>query len=92
MVIWKFGVAAGEFTHEMPEGAAILTVQTQADEPQMWALVDPDQPRRPRRFATLATGQPIPEELTGAMRYIGTFQLAEGGLVFHVFEVEVRAQ
>jgi hypothetical protein len=97
MMIWKYPVQPGEFVHEMPEGAAILTVQAQGPNrqfnepvPMMWALVDPSRPRRPRRFVTFATGESIPD--TDELRYIATFQLRDGELIFHVFETEVQTQ
>lgn len=90
MVIWKFDVLPDKFECEMPEGAAILTVQTQGSEPKMWALVDPTRPRKTRRFATFATGQPVPDG--GDLRYVGTFQLDGGDLIFHLFEIGVETQ
>ena len=88
--VWKFPVPLGTssdvFTITMPEGAEPLTVQVQSSEPQIWALVNPENPLTSRRFRMAGTGHPISEEIT---RYVGTFQVFGGSLIFHVFEVSV---
>jgi len=69
---------------DLPAGAEILTVQVQDDVPRLWVLVNPDYTEtEPRRICTYGTGHPI----EGDVEYIGTFQLRDGSLVFHVFEV-----
>lgn len=82
LTIWKFSVAPGEFTLEMPRGAAVLSVQMQAGEPVMWALVDSSRPTEARRFAVYGTGHEISR---GTGDFYGTFQM--GPLVFHLFEM-----
>ena len=67
----------------MPEGAKILCVQTQYDQPVLWALVDDAKPLKSKVFRIVGTGRAIDFETEG---YVGTFQVLEGGLVFHVFE------
>ena len=69
----------------MVRDAEILTVQVQDGRPNMWAIIDDDQPQdQVRRFNVRGTGHAF----TGTEgRYIGTFQVAEGMLVFHLFEV-----
>lgn len=74
------------FELEMPQGALILAVQAQAGQPCVWARVFPDGPKVTRRFRLAGTGHP----LEGNLWYIGTFQLLEGKLVFHLFE-EIKA-
>jgi len=69
----------------LPRGAQVLTVQMQRGSPQMWALVDPGAGMESRRFRLLGTGIAFNE--TG-LRYINTFQMREGRLVLHLFEVE----
>lgn len=82
--IWKFGIPIEDsFMIEMPRNAHVLTVATQQDGPQMWAYVDPKAARELRRFLLVGTGHDID---VGAGRYIGTFQMQQGTLVFHVFE------
>lgn len=72
----------------MPAGAEILCVQTQREKPCMWARVDPSAPMELRSFAIYGTGHPISPDAAKDHRYVGTFQLAGGDLVFHVFEIE----
>lgn len=67
----------------MPEGAQVLTVQVQKDDPQLWALVDPDAPLRTRMFHTYGTGHQIEAD---NLSYVGTYQIDSGTLVLHVFE------
>jgi hypothetical protein len=83
--IWKFPLVQGRTNHiEMPVGAEILTVQVQDIVPSIWALVDPNAEKEVRSFNTFGTGHPIEEDI--ARKYIGTYQLGGGELVFHVFE------
>lgn len=67
----------------MPEGAQILTVQMQGGTPCLWALVDPEVSSIPETFFLRGTGHSSEGE--GEARYISTFQMNEGALVFHVF-------
>jgi hypothetical protein len=65
----------------MPDGADVLCVQFQRDEPRIWAHIDLS--RRPdvmRRFRWVGTGW---NDVVG--RYVGTVQQA--GYVWHLFEV-----
>lgn len=67
----------------MPIGAEILSVQVQRGNPHMWALVDPEAPCEVRTFRILGTGY---IELGAPGQHLGSFQLNDGALVFHVFE------
>ncbi len=83
--IWKFPLkAADSFVAEMPKGAQILTAQMQHGIAQMWAVVDPETEIEQRTFYVRGTGHPM-GDADGA-RYVATFQLDHGGLVFHLFE------
>lgn len=85
--VWKFGFpfpGPDTFSIDMPGFAVPLTVQIQHGEPQIWALVTPSGVKRPHRFRIAGTGQPITEALKG---HVGTFQIAGGNLIFHVFEI-----
>ena len=83
--IWKFNVPVeDEFVIEMPIRAEFLSVQTQFGVPQMWFIVEPEKSKEPRRFRVVGTGHPMPE---GSLKYLGTFQVHEGSLVFHLFEI-----
>lgn len=85
--IFKYPVPSeGEFQIMLPKGAQVLSVQTQKGKPCFWALVDPDEKQSDfRKFRLAGTGHPIEtENLRG---FIGTFQLLNGDLIFHLFEV-----
>lgn len=82
--IYKYPVNASSiFTLEMPENAKILCVQTQNNQPCIWALVNTELPNTKRIFEVYATGEKCNIE---HQIYIGTFQLNNGSLVFHLFE------
>ena len=85
MTIWKYPLQATERqTVTMPVGAEILTVQTQHNRASLWAQVDDTQRPIERTIGIYGTGHPLP---SGAISYIGTFQIDRGTLVFHVFEI-----
>lgn len=68
----------------MPAGAKILTIQTQRNQPMIWAEVDPFAEYVEMKLLIMTTGG---EEFPGGeFKYIATFQVDEGGLVFHVYE------
>jgi len=69
---------------DIPRNAHFLSVQEQHGEPVMWWLVDTDYPPEAHRFAIYGTGHYMPDS-PGA--YLGTFQVRDGELVFHLFEV-----
>lgn len=83
-VIWKYPLAVtSENWIEMPWGAEVLTVQRQGEAVCLWAKVDPTADKKKRMFVVLPTGMEY-EEFPS--RYIGTFQVHGGALIFHVFE------
>ncbi len=83
MVIWKYPFeVTNSFLVEMPTGARILSVQVQGGQPCMWALVAPGFPSEGRRFNVYGTGHPIRKD---PGEFVGTFQLSDGALVFHLF-------
>ena len=85
--IWKFPLQTMDSQPVMmPQRAKILTVQAQHDEPCLWAIVNPNAPREVRMIDIVGTGHPMFEDLGLERKYIGTFQLRDGDLVFHVFE------
>ena len=69
----------------LPGGAEILSIQEQNGKPCMWAKIDTDAPYETRQFATVGTGNPIPFDESNP--FIATYQLQDGALVFHVFEI-----
>lgn len=83
--VWKYPFKTRDgFALDMPRGAEVLAVQTQNDVPCLWALVDPTAEKEPRWFRIYGTGHAIDGD---GRKYLGTYQLSSGALVFHVFEV-----
>jgi hypothetical protein len=83
--IWKFPILVTEHQKiDMPSDAVILCVQSQAGQPCMWAQVDTDEELgyEKRRIQVFPTGHDLPSDLG---MYIGTFQMLDGALVFHVY-------
>jgi len=87
MIIWKFQLAVIDSQIlSLPRGATILTVQMQCDDLQLWALCDADSTVEDRIIRIIGTGHSIPPNESERLRYINTFQMGGGSLVFHVFE------
>lgn len=85
--IWKFTLAlGGHQSIRMPKGAQIIALQMQGGMPQIWAVVNPREDEVVHReFVTYGTGHAF--NVAGEPKtYIGTYQLDDGALVFHVFE------
>ena len=83
--IWKFKLEIGETAVRIPTGSDVLSVQVQHGELQLWAMVRLDLGVScERRFVVVGTGHYMP---SGRHEYLGTFQLADGNFVGHVFEV-----
>lgn len=86
-VIWKFDIDVDDFQEiSMPLNAEILCVQSQFGKPKIWAIVNPDAIKIKRVFWLAGTGHDLPE-VTCKRKYIGTFQMLGGMLVYHLFEV-----
>jgi hypothetical protein len=70
---------------ELPLGAEILTAQLQGNQLCLWAMVNtsPNAITKNRRIEIIGTGNPTP---IGDLKYISTFQIMDGSLIFHVFE------
>lgn len=68
----------------MPIGAQILSVQVQGEVVCIWALVEPRLPKREIEFQMLGTGHDA-GHINANYLHIGTVQLDNGKLVFHVF-------
>ena len=68
----------------LPVGAEILTVQTQGEQPCIWAMIDLNEIRYKNvTIETFGTGHKMDD---AERRYIGTYQINNGDYVFHVFE------
>ena len=70
----------------LPAGAEILTVQLQGGRPHLWALVNIDNEPLNRCIEIFGTGERIEYGLGMRRKYISTFQLQHGKLIFHAFE------
>lgn len=64
--------------------AQILTLQTQGSVPTIWALCDSSKTEVGRTFETFGTGESFD---SANMSYVGTFQMHNGSLIFHLFEI-----
>lgn len=83
MKIYKYPlVVTDEQTIMLPEGAKVLTLEEQYGEPMLWALVDPDAKKEGRLVRIYGTGHEVDRS---DLRYVSTFQMHGGALVFHVF-------
>lgn len=86
--IYKYPLAVTDFQEVLlPIGAEILTVQTQRETACMWALVNPSETQKEARSIEIfGTGHPIGYDMGISRKYISTFQMHSGQLVFHAFE------
>ena len=84
--VWKFEIVPNEIIQiGMPKGAEVLSVDTQFDQPCLWALVVPKREVEIRKFRMAGTGHKITDN--GNLKFIGTFQMLGGQLIFHLFEI-----
>lgn len=81
--IWKYALQPGRTELEMPGGAELLTVQMQGDTPTLWAQVWPGEPVVRRVLDVYGTGHKMPPD---PGKYVATFQMDDGTLVWHVFD------
>lgn len=83
--IYKFKLAiTDEQELALPAAARLLCVQKQHGGVCLWALLDTSHPVGARTIRIVGTGHAVPD--ADRLAYVDTFQLAEGELVFHVFE------
>ena len=85
MIIYKYALPrTHRSTISMPEGAEILHVDNQFDEPFIWAMVDPNRPPVDRKFLFIGTGAEFYET---NVKHISTFLVRGDSYVFHIFEI-----
>ena len=84
--IWKYPINTHDvnFVLEIPEGGKPLYFEVQKEIPTLWVLVNPEHKFEKRYFRIVGTGDIIEEDDT--LKYIGTIQMADGDLIFHLFE------
>lgn len=85
--IWKEELGAvGVQEISIPQGSEILCLREQHGHPCIWFRCDPSADKEKKTVTIVGTGHnaPSPEEA----KYLGTFFIEGGILVFHVFERE----
>ena len=88
LTIHKYTLVLDDYiTVSMPKDSLVLTVDIQHNRVQLWALVDVESGVRQRTFRLAGTGHPV-KEYFDVLNYIGTFQLQQGDLIFHLFEIK----
>lgn len=86
--IWKYSLDTTDVQGlKIPIGGQILSIQAQGNTPCMWVLVDPNASKENRKFRTFGTGAPVEDNELDNSKFIGTYQLFGGSLIFHVFEI-----
>ena len=85
--VLKYEIEIGDyFEIVMPNGAQILKVECQHNIPCLWVLADLEHLSIKRTFRFAGTGHPI-DHLKDDLQFISTFQMDNGNLIFHIFEV-----
>jgi len=84
---WKFPLGIEDRqTVKMPKGAYVLpSAQTQFDRLTVWAIVDDKAPMEDREFRIAGTGHPLDDLNPADWKFLGTVQMMDGGLIWHVF-------
>jgi hypothetical protein len=86
--VYKYEIEIKDiFEIEMPSRAKILKVETQYNKPCMWVLVNPDHELVVRKFRFAGTGHSIEGSNINEYNHISTFQMQDGALIFHIFEI-----
>lgn len=70
----------------LPKGAVILTVQNQRETPCIWFECESTAKVEERIFEVFGTGHEMREDMGVDRKYIGTFQIDRGTLIFHLYE------
>lgn len=76
---------ADRVTLLMPAGAEPLSVMVQGSQICIWARVKLGRPTVGTTFRIAGTGHNLEEDVG---KHVGSFQLENGALVFHVFEIK----
>lgn len=81
--IWKYPLKITSLQIiEMPDRAAILSMQMQDNVPTIWALVDTDKTKAKWEIRVIGTGEPA-DDIALNFSCLGTVQ--QGPMVWHVF-------
>lgn len=89
--ILKYPIPVGEgmndiFHLKLHKNSKILSLQIQKEQIVLWVLSNEEEELKSRKFRIAGTGHYINENIK---EFIGTIQLFNGSLVFHLFEVEL---
>lgn len=86
LTIWKYDIeTAKRQTISVPKDALFLDLQVQRGTPRVWFMVDPENEREDITLNVFATGELVEEVHALTKTYLGSYQLAEGHFVGHVF-------
>ena len=96
--IYKYELSVIDFQIiDMPKGAEILSVQIQpsafggdSDRLFLWVKIDTSNELEPKRIRIFGTGNPM--EYEHELNFIGTVQMNNYSLVWHVFENIMKEQ
>jgi hypothetical protein len=86
--IWKYSLDRVIKRIDIPKDAEFLTLQLQRNTPCLWVLVNPDAELETWEFEIYGTGQPIDSE--DLSYYVGTYQISNRDLIFHVFGHRIK--
>jgi hypothetical protein len=86
-MIYKYPLSGPDVKIPLPQGTRILCVQVQYGVPSVWALIPDVVQTDVMEFRHLVIVHTGDEQPSGKTAYIGTFQLADGNYVGHLFEV-----
>ena len=85
--IWKYQLEVEDFQSiEMPKDSQILTLKVQNGIPCLWVLCIPMNEKEKKDIVMYGTGHDI-ATADEPLSYIGTYQIQNGDLIFHVFEM-----
>ena len=84
--VWKYELQLTDTQLvDMPKGAELLSVANHRGVLCLWAKVDADQEMETRYIEIIGTGNPMPQDMGGDRRFIGTAVIDP--FVWHVFEL-----
>lgn len=86
--IWKYELdpRSDVISLDVPNGAELLHVDSQHETICVWFELDPNDATEMRHFEIFGTGHLIREDMGINRCHIGTIQLKNGNLIFHVYE------
>ncbi len=86
--IWKFPLSLDrKQVLKIPSRGKILRLATQGGIPHIWVFIDSDIEEEERTFITLGTGHQVYSPEAERLQYIGTWEMHQGALIWHVFEL-----